>query len=439
VEAENRQVGLSKHRKGTGIGEVGRTFLVLAILAASLLWTVSSYRPTWSDQSNLWLVLPCLALLAELLPVELSGRGVRIAFTLPFVAGMVFAQGPMPAIATDALVTLFAGYAMVRRRRAPAAHLWLWINVFVGVISASIGSLWYIAAEGTFGHGEPVAALLCVAFMLGYGLTNFLLVTHLDSRSSHKPWGENLASTFKLSAKSFALYTLVGIAVAVLVREGFSHYAAFTLVPVLALRTALQYQSKMHDHYYETITALTLMLQRAHPYTHGHLERVALAAEEVARRLGLSGSRAQMVREAAVLHDIGKIAVDEALLDKPAKLTEVEMSHVRMHAEWGAEILSSVRSFKDIRTWIRHHHERPDGKGYPCGLRDGDIPIESKIIAVVDAYDAMTGSSQLGAQRSYRDPMTVDEALEELARCSGTQFDERVVGAFRGVVLEGRF
>jgi HD-GYP domain-containing protein (c-di-GMP phosphodiesterase class II) len=110
-----------------------------------------------------------------------------------------------------------------------------------------------------------------------------------------------------------------------------------------------------------------------------------------------------------------------------------------MHAEWGAEILSSVRTFREIRTWIRHHHERPDGTGYPHGLSDAEIPIESKIIAVVDAYDAMTGSDQLGTQRSYRDPMTVDEALEELTRCSGTQFDARVVGAFRGVVMEGRF
>lgn len=440
MDADNPNIGSqARQARVARLGEVGKTFAVLGIVGAVLVLTISGYRPTYFDPTAFWVILPLLALLAELMPVNLSGRGVRIAFTLPFVAGMVFAQGPLLAVATDAMVTLAAGYAMVRRRRTRSAHLWLGINVFVGVISASMGSLWFIFAERLFGNTEPVAAILCVAFMLGYGLTNFLLVTNLDSRSSGRPWPENLSSTFKLSAKSFALYTLVGVAVAVLVREGFSQLAAFTLVPVLALRTALQYQSRMHEHYYETITALTLMLQRAHPYTHGHLERVSLAAEEVARRLGLSGSRARMVREAAVLHDIGKIAVDEAMLDKPAKLSEEEMRHVRMHAEWGAEILSSVRSFKEIRTWIRHHHERPDGNGYPSGLKDPDIPIESKIIAVVDAYDAMTGCSQLGAQRSYRDPMTVEEALQELSRCSGTQFDAKVVGAFRGVVLEGRF
>jgi putative nucleotidyltransferase with HDIG domain len=194
----------------------------------------------------------------------------------------------------------------------------------------------------------------------------------------------------------------------------------------------------MYEHYYETITALTLMLQRAHPYTHGHLERVAKTAEEVARRLGLSSSRARMVREAAVLHDIGKIAVDEALLDKPGPLSESEMDHVRQHATWGAQILGPVRGFRDMLPWILHHHERPDGLGYPSGLADADIPLESKIIAVVDAYDAMTGSELPGTKRSYRDSMTVEEALQELNRCAGTQFDRRVVGAFRTVILEGR-
>jgi putative nucleotidyltransferase with HDIG domain len=194
----------------------------------------------------------------------------------------------------------------------------------------------------------------------------------------------------------------------------------------------------MYEHYYETITALTLMLQRAHPYTHGHLERVARTAEEVARRLGLNSQRARMVREAAVLHDIGKIAVDEQLLDKPSRLTDDEMEHVRQHAKWGSEILAPVQGFREMLPWILHHHERPDGRGYPMGLHDGDIPLESKIIAVVDAYDAMTGSEIPGARRTYREPLTVNEALVELERCSGTQFDTAVVHAFRAVVQEGR-
>ncbi|MBC8065492.1 MAG: HD-GYP domain-containing protein [Chlorobia bacterium] len=418
---------------------VWRIFVSLGIVAVALIAFVFTLAPLNPEMSGYWLVLPALALLSEFLPVELSRRGVRVTFTLPFVAGVAFAKGPFFAIATDMLVTLVAGYAMVRRRRSKTASLWLGINVFVGAISTCVGALAKVGLERSFTKYDGNAAVECVAFMLGYGLVNFFLVTYLDWRASGRPWSENMASTFRLSVKSFALYTVVGMAVAVLADQRLFTFIPFTIVPVLALRTALQYQAQMSEHYYETITALTLMLQRAHPYTHGHLERVAKAAEEVARRLGLSGSRARMVREAAVLHDIGKIAVDEALLDKPDKLTDDEMDHVRKHAAWGAEILAPVQGFKDILPWILHHHERPDGKGYPSALSDPQIPLESKIIAVVDAYDAMTGSEIPGAKRSYRDPMSVDEALEELKRCSGTQFDERVVSAFRSVVMEGRY
>lgn len=418
---------------------VKRTFVSLCVLAIVLLTLVYFLAPKSPTADWAWIILPALALLAEFMPVELSRRGVRVTFTLPFVAGVAFAKGPVYAIAVDMLVTLVAGYTMVRRRRTSSANLWLGINVFVGAISASVGSLAFLLLESSFKVYDGMAAVHCVAFMLGYGVVNFLLVTYLDWKASGQIWAENLVSTFKLSAKSFALYTVVGMAVATLVESNKFGFVPFTIVPVLALRTALQYQARMYEHYYETITALTLMLQRAHPYTHGHLERVAKAAEEVARRVGLSGSRARMVREAAVLHDIGKIAVDEALLDKPAKLTDEEMDHVRKHAVWGAEILEPVRGFKEILPWIRYHHERPDGKGYPSGLSDRDIPIESKIIAVVDAYDAMTGSELPGTARSYRDPMTVEQALQELTRCAGTQFDPKVVGAFKSVVMEGRF
>jgi len=418
---------------------VGRTFFVLglcAVVSSVLLWMAS---PAIAPSTSLWLVLPVLALIAEFMPVELSRRGVRVTFTLPYIAGIAFAVGPMAAVASEVLVTLVAGYTMVRRRRSSVASMWLGINAFVGAVSASVAGLIRISFDSRFGHEIGLTATSCVVFMLAYGIVNFLLVTYLDWRTSGRPWLENLVGTLKLSIQSFALYTVVGMAVAVLVREGKMGFVPVTLVPVLALRTALQYQAKMHENYYETITALTLMLQRAHPYTHGHLERVARTAEEVARRLGLSGHRARMVREAAVLHDIGKIAVDEQLLDKPGKLSEEEMDHVRKHAEWGAEILSPVRGFREMLPWIRYHHERPDGTGYPHRLSDGQIPIESKIIAVVDAYDAMTGSEIPGTRRSYRDLMPIDQALNELERCQGTQFDSQVVGAFRKVVAEGRF
>jgi HD-GYP domain-containing protein (c-di-GMP phosphodiesterase class II) len=132
-----------------------------------------------------------------------------------------------------------------------------------------------------------------------------------------------------------------------------------------------------------------------------------------------------------VLHDIGKIAVDESVLDKPGPLTPSERAHIQNHALWGAQILAPIQQFKDLVPWIRYHHERPDGSGYPDQLVSEQIPIESKIIAVVDAFDAMTGGD-----RSYRAPMSQAEAVFELQRCSRTQFDEAVVRAFSQVINE---
>jgi putative nucleotidyltransferase with HDIG domain len=241
-------------------------------------------------------------------------------------------------------------------------------------------------------------------------------------------WHEGIAS---ISPLRVLAYVLVGALVAVLARDKLTWVLPFTLVPVWALRLGLMRRAQVSESYYDTVTALTLMLQRAHPYTHAHLDRVARTAQLVALHLGLSTRRSELVRAAAVLHDIGKIAVDESVLDKPGPLTPSERAHIQNHALWGAQILAPIQQFKDLVPWIRYHHERPDGSGYPDQLVSEQIPIESKIIAVVDAFDAMTGGD-----RSYRAPMSQAEAVFELQRCSRTQFDEAVVRAFSQVINE---
>jgi putative nucleotidyltransferase with HDIG domain len=208
--------------------------------------------------------------------------------------------------------------------------------------------------------------------------------------------------------------------------------------PILALQAAIRGRHSLYEHYYETIGTLTLMLQRAHAYTAQHLERVAALAEETALSLGLSPRRARLVREAALLHDIGKIAVDERILEKPGRLTPEEYEHVKRHADLGAEIVRPVTPLREMVEWIRRHHERPDGRGYPDGLKDREIPIESKIIAVADAFDAMTAVGD-SAKRSYRTPKTWFEAVEELRRCAGSQFDPRVVEAFSAALRSKGF
>ncbi len=154
-----------------------------------------------------------------------------------------------------------------------------------------------------------------------------------------------------------------------------------------------------------------------------HSETVGRYAETTARELGLPEWRISRIRLAGILHDIGKAAVPNSILHKPGPLTEDEYEIVKRHPALGAQMLEHV-SLSDVREWIAAHHERPDGRGYPLGLPDGAIPLEARIVAVADAYEAMT------SDRPYRDSRGYEAALAELRNCSGTQFDARVVEAF---------
>lgn len=158
-------------------------------------------------------------------------------------------------------------------------------------------------------------------------------------------------------------------------------------------------------------------------YTAEHSDTVSRYAAAMARELGLEGWRVERIRLAGLLHDVGKIGIPDAVLLKPSGLTDEEWDLMRRHPEMGAQMLDS-RALRDIRRWVLAHHERPDGRGYPAGLSGEAIPLEARILAVADAFEAMT------ANRVYRAGMPVEAAVAELNRCSGTQFDPRVVDAF---------
>jgi diguanylate cyclase (GGDEF)-like protein/putative nucleotidyltransferase with HDIG domain len=175
-----------------------------------------------------------------------------------------------------------------------------------------------------------------------------------------------------------------------------------------------------------TMISLAEVLDIRHSGTAEHSRTVGRLAEEMARELKLSGDRIERMRLAGILHDIGKVGISDAILDKPGPLTDEEFAEVRQHPEIGARIVRNAR-LDDIASWILMHHERPDGGGYPKRLAGDQIALEARILAVADAYEAMT------ADRPYSLPMEPWEALEELVRHAGTQFDEVVVKVLLGL------
>jgi HD-GYP domain-containing protein (c-di-GMP phosphodiesterase class II) len=150
-------------------------------------------------------------------------------------------------------------------------------------------------------------------------------------------------------------------------------------------------------------------------------------AAMMATELGLSQERVERVRLAGMLHDVGKVGVPDSILSKPAKLTDEEFEVIRRHPELGAQILEHP-GLADVRAWVGAHHERPDGRGYPHGLAGESIPIEARILAVADAYEAMT------SDRAYRASIGPSAAREELCRCVASQFDGAVVQALLTVL-----
>jgi putative nucleotidyltransferase with HDIG domain len=153
-----------------------------------------------------------------------------------------------------------------------------------------------------------------------------------------------------------------------------------------------------------------------------HSQTVARYASLIARELGLDDGLVERLRVAGVLHDIGKIGVQDSILRKAGALTDAEYAEMQRHAELGARILAGA-NLDDISEWVLAHHERPDGRGYPHGLGDHEIPLEAKILAVADSYEAMT------SDRVYRLALGHEAAQEELRRCAGSQFDRDVVEA----------
>ena len=384
-----------------------------------------------------------LAIAAELLLIryplrpEYNDRGIWMSVSTPIVIAVILVYGWQFGVWLDALITLLAGTVMVYLRNIHPR--WVAVNTFQSILSAWAAGL---VATAIFDSrlsvwSVPAAGALVLGLFV-YMLVNGALVSMTVALAE----GVRLRWVLAQTLLSLPRDTVLMTPIAFLAMAALHAYGAVgllgVLAPYLALRQAFVLAAHQQELYHQTIRSLGFLVQRAHPYTGGHLQRVSLWARRVAERLGLPPDRCELVYEAALLHDLGKTVLDERILNKPDRLTPEEWEEIRKHPQLGAEILRDTPFLAPIIPWIALHHERPDGAGYPFGLRGEQIPLEARVIAVVDAFDAMIGGEAPNQRRPHKRPLSLDEALTELEQGAGRQFDSQVVAVFRQVVREWR-
>ena len=183
----------------------------------------------------------------------------------------------------------------------------------------------------------------------------------------------------------------------------------------------------------QTMLTFAKVIDAKDPYTRGHSEAVAEYSREIARRYGMPRRMLDNIYYSGLLHDIGKIAVPDSILNKPEKLTEDEYEIIKTHTSVGADILSDLTTVDNIAAGARDHHERYDGSGYPNGIAGNDISLEGRIIGVADAYDAMA------SERVYRGTFSREKIRDEFEKASGKQFDPKIVKILLEMIDEGYF
>jgi putative nucleotidyltransferase with HDIG domain len=196
-------------------------------------------------------------------------------------------------------------------------------------------------------------------------------------------------------------------------------------------RQLMESYARLEESSLEAIETLNAAVEAKDPYTAGHSQRVQEIALAIGTQLGLDQNRLEALRLAGLFHDIGKLAVPDAILTKPARLTSDEFTLIKQHSEAGARIVGKLGRLRDAVPIIRHHHERWDGTGYPDGLAGAGIPLEAAVVGLADAWDAMT------TDRPYHRALSIQEALEEVRAGRGTQFAPEVVDAFLATLGRG--
>jgi putative nucleotidyltransferase with HDIG domain len=403
-----------------------RTYIVGVIVAGALGLALATFGPrSGSDDLLVIAILLGLATVAVVWPVHLS---LKIKLTVDdtplFAAALLLSPFLAMLVATiSALVGLH-----LRSARMP------WYNrAFTAAVSAlatGAAAAAYLvlvdAARPMLSQPVPILAAGAARYLTQTVLVDIAVALQMKRRP--------FASWWTLHRRDLAQMTglyLLG-AIAAVSAEGQPLALVLFAVPMVAMLLTLRDSARVREQTRAAILELADLIDLRDPYTHGHSQRVAALAERLARRLKLQYSQIELIRDAARVHDIGKIGTNDMVLLKAGPLDASEQAEMRRHVEIGNRLLRRLPEFWEGAELVLAHHERHDGTGYPRGLQGDELPLEVSVISVADTYDAMT------SDRPYRRGMAWEQVRAELLRCRGTQWREIAVDAFVGMIEDER-
>jgi putative nucleotidyltransferase with HDIG domain len=373
------------------------------------------------------IALTLLIAILDLLPVIFHGHHVDV---LPSTAIKLASVLLVPPPVT--LLAVFCGTALSEWR---FKRVWYKLVFNVGALTltyAFVSLTYHLAYEpgvGLLASLQNVAAVMLMG--VGDVAVNSLIVALVVALSERQRVVYVWAQTFKPLLLHDLSMLPIGVFIAML-WNATPFSVVLAIAPLLLARRAYQVVVDLETQTRQALFALARVLDERDEATSHHCELVAQYAEMIARELGLGPDEVDIINRAAWLHDIGKVGMPNDILFKPGGLTRAEREEAERHAVIGSDLLTKFPLFEKGAIYVRHHHERWDGAGYPDRLQGDEIPLGARILAVADSYQAMT------AERPYRKPMSEEAALEQLRRGAGSQFDPRVVKAFfraRGVAF----
>jgi putative nucleotidyltransferase with HDIG domain len=392
--------------------------------ASAALWSLEAPSMSLEDLSML-VVLVLLGNLADVFAVRIQ-RGMRVSaahFAAPFA---IIAVG-VPAGLVAAAGCLLGRLVLTRRD-------WNSFDVAVNVAAASVaGTVWELSSTLSgdsivLPSVATVASFAAVRSLINLGWAHEARSRGIRIPPVTVPIGRLMLAAALLFTPAIALFRIEHAGpVGALLLLALPFVATQFLIRQFGRERELNAQLESAN--LSLTESLVNALDARDPYSAGHSVAVAVYARDLAAEIGLPPEEVRRTYLSGLLHDIGKIAVPDAILRKPAALTEEEFDEIRLHPVIGAQILMPSEHLQDVLPGVRHHHERIDGKGYPDQLRDADIPLQARIIAVADAYNAMT------SDRPYRDAMHPELAQRILVQNQGMQHDPFLVSAFRRILM----